>query len=129
MKKDFYQQKRDAKERYEDAIENQKTKKMSYELLLGKLKHKNNLKEWQENNKQLEQQVTKGTKTMKEWNIVENKPRAKVGQGTYSATAEDSDFFLHQFTQSNAIGRPPLYVSRREDSQEGNILSNFQYRK
>ena len=43
----------DAEGRYEDAIENQKNNKISYELLLGKYKHKNTLKDWQDNNKKL----------------------------------------------------------------------------
>ena len=65
LKKDLYVQKRDSTERYEDAIQSQKIKKIPYELLLGKLKHKQTLKQWQANNKQLEQEVAKGTKTMK----------------------------------------------------------------
>lgn len=65
LKKDLYVQKRDSTERYEDAIQSQKIKKIPYELLLGKLKQKQTLKQWQANNKQLEQEVAKGTKTMK----------------------------------------------------------------
>lgn len=65
LKKDLYVQKRDSTERYEDAIQSQKIKKIPYELLLGKLKQKQTLKQWQVNNKQLEQEVAKGTKTMK----------------------------------------------------------------
>lgn len=44
LKKDFYQQKRDAQDRYYEAIQSQKTKKIPYNLLLGKLKQKHSLK-------------------------------------------------------------------------------------
>lgn len=65
LKKDLYMHKMDAEERYYEAIEKQNVKKIPYNLLLGKLKQKNSLKEWQANNKKLEQEVVKGTKTLK----------------------------------------------------------------
>ena len=110
MKKDFYQQKRDAEDRYEDAIESQKVKKMSYDLLLGKFKHKNSLKEWQENNKKLEQKVTKGTETMKAWNMGEANVKPVQAQGTYYVNNEEDDIILHKFTQHNSAR--PLHMSR-----------------
>jgi hypothetical protein len=54
LKKDFYQQKRDAEDRHIEAVESQKIKKISYNALLGKLKKKQSLREWQENNRKLE---------------------------------------------------------------------------
>lgn len=47
LKKDFYQQKRDAEDLYYDAIEAQKSKKISYTDLLGKMKADQSLKHWQ----------------------------------------------------------------------------------
>jgi hypothetical protein len=51
LKKSFYLQKRDAEDRYEEAIEQQKNKKIPYNVLLGKNKTKQGLKDYQNNNR------------------------------------------------------------------------------
>ena len=57
MKKDFYQEKTEAEDRYLEAMAAQKVKKVPYSVLLGKINKNQSLKEWQKNNKQLEDKV------------------------------------------------------------------------
>ena len=67
LKKDFYMQKRDAEDRYYQAIQQQKNKKIPYSILLGKNKKKQNLREWKQNNKTFQDEVNKGTTTLNQW--------------------------------------------------------------
>lgn len=122
LKKDFYQQKRDAEDRYEEAMENQKIKKIPYSVLLGKFKQKESLREWQSKNKKLEEKVAKGTHTLHQWNL------SKPAEQRYRS---DSDNYkiIQQFTQqkNQPEGMQPK-VSGFGGEQE-NFLNNFQLKR
>ena len=124
LKKDFYQEKRDAEDRYDEAMDNQKIKKIPYSSLLGKLNQKQSLRDWQSKNKQLEEKVSKGTKTINDWKLVNPADRQRIDSDSYKV--------IQQFTQY-----PPEYkiqnraprVSGFAGESDNNFLNNFQLRK
>mgnify|MGYP003692117857 CR=1 FL=1 len=107
----------------------QKVKKVPYDVLLGKIGKNQSLKEWQKNNKQLEEKVYEGTKTLNEWrNMVKVAHPNKYGE----FMGEDNDF-IGNFTQNNrenwTSNRKVGGFQTVEDRNPGDFLRNFEIKK